>query len=67
MDERTKFTIGCFALLCVILVLLALSYLFIALMSYLICLGFDLNWSWLLALGVWAAMVLIWMLFNIVR
>lgn len=36
----------------------ALGYLFIAGLTYLICLGFGLEWSWLTALGVWAACII---------
>lgn len=42
-----------------ILALLGASYLIVAGLTYLICLGFGLEWSWLLALGVWAACVLL--------
>lgn len=36
----------------------ALGYLFIAGLTYLVCLGFGLEWSWPIALGVWAACVI---------
>ena len=36
----------------------ALGYLFIAGFTYLVCLGFGFEWSWMIALGVWAACVI---------
>lgn len=40
-----------------------LGYLFISGLTYLICLAFGLPWSWLTALGVWAACVMLrWVL-----
>lgn len=42
-----------------VVAVLGLTYLAIAGLTYLICLGFGLEWSWLLALGVWAACVLL--------
>lgn len=41
-----------------ILLVIALGYLFIAGLTYLVCLGFGLEWSWMIALGVWAACVI---------
>lgn len=46
------------------LILLMLSYLIIAGLTYLVCLGFGLPWSWLMALGVWALIVLIRYVFK---
>lgn len=42
-----------------IFALLGLSYLLTAGLVYLVCLGFGLEWSWLLSLGVWALMILL--------
>lgn len=39
----------------IIVAALGASYLVVAALTYLMCLGFGLEWSWLLALGVWAA------------
>lgn len=38
---------------------LGISYLATAGIVWLICLGFGLEWSWLLSLGVWALLILI--------
>lgn len=49
------------AFILVILLLVAgwgITYLIIAGLTYIICLAFDLPWSWLIALGVWAVIIL---------
>lgn len=38
---------------------LGISYLAVAGILWLVCLGFGLEWSWLLSLGVWALLILI--------
>lgn len=45
--------------LMIVVFLLGLSYLLTAGLVYLVCLGFGLEWSWLLSLGVWALMILL--------
>lgn len=59
--------IACFGIICIIIVVLAASYLVIAGLSYLICLGFGLVWTWLLALAVWAAIILLWVIAQIIK
>ena len=44
--------------------LLGLSYLLTAGLVYLVCLGFGLEWSWLLSLGVWALLILLRSVFK---
>lgn len=44
--------------------LLGLSYLLTAGLVYLVCLGFGLEWSWLLSLGVWALLILLRSMFK---
>lgn len=61
MNDFTNGMIGCFALICIILVIFGLSFLLVAGLTYLVCLAFDIAWSWLLALGVYALIVLIGM------
>ena len=42
---------------------IVITYLFVAGLTYLVCLGFGLQWSWFTALGVLAACVLLrWIL-----
>lgn len=45
----------------IVILLLALgaTYLIVAFLSWLVCVAFGIKWSWLLALGIWAAMALI--------
>lgn len=44
--------------------LLGLSYLLTAGLVYLVCLGFGLEWSWLLSLGIWALLILLRSVFK---
>lgn len=37
----------------------ALSLALVAFMSYLICIGFGIAWSWPLAIGIWALCIVI--------
>lgn len=46
------------AVLAIILVTI-IPFFFVAFLSYLVCLGFGLTWSWMLAVGVWAVCVLL--------
>lgn len=50
--------------LLVIIFAVGLSYLIVAGLTYLICLGFGLAWSWLLALGAWALILLLRSIFK---
>lgn len=45
--------------------MLGVSYLATAGLVYLVCLGFGLEWSWLLSLGVWALMILLRIFVNL--
>lgn len=47
-----------------IIISAALSFLITAGLVYLVCLGFGLTFSWILALGVYAAMVLLRTIFT---
>lgn len=61
-NTEKKVAVVSIALLAVIAVI-GLVFLFIAGLTYLICLAFGLEWSWLMALGVWAACILVrWVL-----
>lgn len=55
MGKFLAFSIG----LGTLIIIFAATYLVVAGLTYLICLGFGLTWSWLLALGVWALIVLL--------
>lgn len=46
------------AVLAIILVTL-IPFFFVAFLSYLVCLGFGLAWSWMLAVGIYALILLI--------
>lgn len=51
--------IGCLALIAVPVI----SFLFVALMSWIVCTAFSLPWSWFIALGIWAAgMIVRWVI-----
>lgn len=47
-----------------VLFVMALSFLLVAGLVYLVCLGFGFAFSWFLALGVWALMVLLKSIFS---
>lgn len=40
------------------------SYLICILLSFLVCLAFNLPWTWLIGTGVWAAALLLRYVFN---
>lgn len=42
-----------------VLLVLAIGYLAVALLTFVVCAAFGFEWSWLTALGVWAAIILI--------
>ena len=42
----------------------AASYFIVAGLTWLVCLGFGFEWSWLLALGVWAACLILRWIFE---
>lgn len=50
--------LGCLAIILIIIGSFAVTFLAIAGLSFLVCLGFGLAWSWYLALGIFAAVVL---------
>ena len=43
----------------IFLVFMAVSFLIIAALTYLICMGFGFEWSWTRSLGVWAVFTLL--------
>lgn len=51
-------------MLAFIVFIVGLSYLAVAGLVYLICLGFGLEWSWMLSLGVWSLIVFLNMAFK---
>lgn len=57
-DNTNKFLIGCIGLTCITIVGLALLFLIIAALTYIVCLGFGIEWSWLVAAAVLALMIL---------
>lgn len=65
-DFFTKAAAVLLIALCVVLPW-AFLYLVCAGLTFLICMGFSLEWSWLIALGVWAAILLVKVLFNYLR
>lgn len=48
-----------------VVALLGISYLCIAGLVYLVCLGLGFEWSWLLSLGVWALIILLRQVFKV--
>lgn len=53
-NTNRNFALGCLGFTCICIVFLMLGYFVVAGLTYLVCLGFQLEWSWLLALGVYA-------------
>lgn len=42
-----------------VILVLAIGYIAVALLTFVVCAAFGFEWSWLTALGVWAAIVLL--------
>lgn len=59
--------LGCLGTIGLMLLLYALSFLVVAGLSYLVCLGFGFEWSWLIALGVWAGCMIVRWCFSAAR
>lgn len=57
-NDSGKLLLGCFAWICVLIVCGTVVYFAVAGLTYLICLGFGLDWSWALSAGVMAVIVL---------
>lgn len=45
-----------------VILVLAIGYLAVALLTFAVCAAFGFEWSWMIALGVWAAIVLLRMI-----
>lgn len=58
-DKTNLAALGCFAFGCIVIVLMALSYLCVTGLFWLACYGFDLEFSWLRAFAVWLLAIFI--------
>lgn len=57
-NDSSKLLLGCFAFACILIVCGIVTYFAVAGLTYVICLGFGLEWSWALSAGVMAVIVL---------
>lgn len=48
----------------VIIIAITMSYSVVAALTWIACMAFGIQWSWLLALGVWAVLMLLSMAFK---
>lgn len=64
-NEKDKVVLGCLLLICVVLIVVAIFFAAMAFLSWLICLAFDLTWSWFIPLGITAVIAMLWIIKNI--
>lgn len=55
--------LGCLVALFVVALSAGVAYLVISAFTYVICLAFGWGWSWMIALGTFAVICLIWFIF----
>lgn len=66
-DNSDKMLIGCLGVVCIAFVFALIAYFVIAGLTYLVCLGFGLEWSWTLALGIYALITLFALVASFMR
>lgn len=65
-DDKNKYKLlGCFALLCMVVVLGLISVALIEALTWLVCLGFGFEWTPLLGVAVWAVIALMYIVSRI--
>lgn len=57
-DNTNKFLIGCIGVICILIVALVVLFFIIAGLTYVVCLGFGVDWTWLIPAAVMALMLL---------
>lgn len=58
LDNSDKMLIGCIGVACILIVGFAFLFLIVAGLTYLVCLGFGIDWTWLIPVAVVALMLL---------
>lgn len=67
MDKIAGVAVGCLVVGVVLILELVLQLLVIAGLTYLMCMAFGYEWSWLLSVGVWAIWVFLRSIFKAAR
>lgn len=65
-DDKSKYKfIGCFALLCTVVVIGLISVALIEALTWIVCLGFGFTWTLQLGAAVWAVIVFLFILSKV--
>lgn len=57
-SNSDKMLIGCIGFVCIYIVVLTLLFFIIAGLTYVVCLGFGIDWNWLIPAAAMALMLL---------